>query len=457
MAVSQLVLLVACSSGDTAIDLSFALNGLLIGTLMHMHVHDRRPDLFHSVTCTFLYTFFWLAPLLQVHAGELPNTLSVLRVDVIAANAVVLVFIAVYALTRRLLGDRSDLRAGAVGATIARPWWPRSGVVLLITVAVGLLAVRFGGYLVAAIVYRDLDLGVASHAELLIRKCLFSLPLLLALWAIMDPRLRRAGSLRWLAIAVAVGVLLLFKNPFNEKRNAIGPMYLIVFFAMFPGLLRSNLRVLGMFLLVIAVAFPFASALTHTKRGLEDSGDMLSVGLQGLDLRGGLVSLEFDAWAELVAAMHYTDDRGYALGEQALAALFFFVPRAWYPDKPEGSGKVVADYLMEEHQMWFDNLSSPLPAEGFLDFGWVGVVLYALVLALIGGGCRRWQGYHDLRWIVAAYTSLHLVYLLRGDLASSFAYLIAVLFAIVVLPLGLQVAIDWLLPGRVEVVGPVRR
>jgi len=311
-----------------------------------------------------------------------------------------------------------------------------------------LVAAVYRSYLIGVIFDRGMELGVSSHVELLVKKFLLALPLLLALWTIMDRRLRRLGVMRWVAIGLAIGVLLLFKNPFNEKRNAIGPMYLVVAFAMFPGVLRSNLRVLGMFLLVIAVAFPLSSALTHTQAGVLESGSFIERGLQTFNLGEGLRSLEFDAWSQLVASMHFVADRGLSGGEQLLAALLFFVPRAWYPGKPEGSGKVVADYLIEQNQMWFDNLSAPLPAEAFLDFGWFGVGLYALVLAVIGWQCRRWQGCADLRWVVGVYTSLHMMYLMRGDLASAFAYLVAIISAVVLLPLGLQVALDWMAPGR---------
>ena len=42
--------------------------------------------------------------------------------------------------------------------------------------------------------------------------------------------------------------------------------------------------------------------------------------------------------------------------------------------KPLATGIFLADYLIRNYSMWFTNLSAPLVAEGYLDFGPGGVV-----------------------------------------------------------------------------------
>jgi hypothetical protein len=68
--------------------------------------------------------------------------------------------------------------------------------------------------------------------------------------------------------------------------------------------------------------------------------------------------------------------------------------------------------------MWFTNLSAPLAAEGYLDFGPAGVVLYACVLALFVSFLNRLALRRD-RWVafpMAIYGSVFMMIVLRGSL-----------------------------------------
>ena len=60
---------------------------------------------------------------------------------------------------------------------------------------------------------------------------------------------------------------------------------------------------------------------------------------------------------------------GMQWGRQLLGALLFFVPSAVWSGKPLASGIFIANYLIANYSMWFTNLSAPLIAEGYLDFG----------------------------------------------------------------------------------------
>jgi hypothetical protein len=77
----------------------------------------------------------------------------------------------------------------------------------------------------------------------------------------------------------------------------------------------------------------------------------------------------------------------------------------------------------------FINISSPLPAEGYINFGWMGSLLFTAIVALLAccydaaywlRPSRRVPTFHRLFYPAAIILFL---FLLRGDLLSSFAYL----------------------------------
>jgi hypothetical protein len=82
------------------------------------------------------------------------------------------------------------------------------------------------------------------------------------------------------------------------------------------------------------------------------------------------------------------------------------------------TGIFLADYLIANYSMWFTNLSAPLVAEGYLDFGPGGVVAYAGATAWLVVFLNRQARRRDT-WIafpMAAYTSVFLMIVLRGSL-----------------------------------------
>jgi hypothetical protein len=124
---------------------------------------------------------------------------------------------------------------------------------------------------------------------------------------------------------------------------------------------------------------------------------------------------------------------GYVYGEQAgptwgsnyaVAALFWF-PRAYWPDKPYGSGQEVAKYFRRS----FTNLSAPIWMEAYYAFGWFGI---GLILMLYGRLCAWGEilygrsllpGAPDsLARLMVPYWAAFQMFIMRGDLLNATAY-----------------------------------
>lgn len=99
-----------------------------------------------------------------------------------------------------------------------------------------------------------------------------------------------------------------------------------------------------------------------------------------IDFSSVLNAADFDAYAMLCHTIKYVDVSGVLNGKQILSSLFFFVPRALLPIKGDISGAVVITFFNPDS---YSNVSCPLIAEGLIDFGILGAILYSLVFAWI--------------------------------------------------------------------------
>ena len=74
----------------------------------------------------------------------------------------------------------------------------------------------------------------------------------------------------------------------------------------------------------------------------------------------------------------------------------------------------------------------------YINFGILGIILFAFILASVSKITDNWYQYNDLRLFFSLYVCFHMVFMLRGDLMSSFAYLVGNLLAIFFVPLILN-------------------
>ena len=133
------------------------------------------------------------------------------------------------------------------------------------------------------------------------------------------------------------------------------------------------------------IFFPLVSALTHVDGSFYEIISNPHLVMDHFEKMGGILSifstLHYDAFANIMATLEYVTHHGFSFGYQLLSALLFFIPRSIWSSKPVSTGEVVGDYLVDKHNFEFNNLSNPLVSEGFINFGFIGVLLMALVLS----------------------------------------------------------------------------
>ncbi len=112
-------------------------------------------------------------------------------------------------------------------------------------------------------------------------------------------------------------------------------------------------------------------------------------------------------------------------GEQILVVGFFFIPRSIWENKPIGSGAQMAldnDYV-------FTNISMPFIAEGYVNFGYIGVFIFLYIFSFL----MRQIDFKYLTHIELSSNSYSVAkgiffcaaifFISRGDLLSSFAFI----------------------------------
>ena len=137
----------------------------------------------------------------------------------------------------------------------------------------------------------------------------------------------------------------------------------------------------------------------------------------------------YDAHQMLGAAVQYVRLFGDNSGHQLIGAILFFIPRSLWPNKPIGTGAMVISQLTNAS---FTNVSMPLVGEAYVNFGIIGVVVFAVILGYTTEHLDKayWNQTDSLSSIRLIYPSamLYFFFMNRGDLLSSGSYLFAHVF-----------------------------
>jgi oligosaccharide repeat unit polymerase len=214
---------------------------------------------------------------------------------------------------------------------------------------------------------------------------------------------------------------LLFVSPIGIPRSLAGALYIPLLMMVFVPRYYSKYSLIC----VILFAVLFAAPLADVFRGLNSKNTNVDLG-QNYNLFY-VFSGHFDAFHNFVQVI----DLDYeSEGWQVIGILLFWVPRAIWEGKPQGTSQDFANFAGYEAH----NVSFPLPAEFYVDYGVGGVALGMFIVGVIYRRAdtflsqRKERG--SLQSYIFAIAHLELsilgLYLLRGSVLSSFAYTVGV-------------------------------
>jgi hypothetical protein len=402
---------------------------------------ERR--LFEMSFWCYSYAFLGLAPLTQLRLDDWPRTVP--RIDVTYTGAATLIavvgccaFLAGAALdnaTSLRLRARVAKRSHDVAKQILTISYSRTVVLCAFAILINIYFLSQVGWLLFLQSREDVQNNstgaISDNSTLAMVRASACVAPLVAFIALVRFRKEAKNALMRganisatvmrsnMALLVIVGIVLAnIMNPLSSARYLAGTAMLAVAaaFGLFATKLRFRLTACG-FLVGMLLVFPLADAFRYSDKGELKSTNPIQ----------SLLSGDYDSFAQLMNGYLVGAREGIVPGKQFLGVLLFWVPRAWWIDKPLDTGPFIAN----ERGYSFTNLSAPLWIEFYLNGGWL---LLAVGMFALGFGLHRWDTRLNARLTVdsspgplGCILPFYLMILLRGSLLQAISFLFCIL------------------------------
>lgn len=189
------------------------------------------------------------------------------------------------------------------------------------------------------------------------------------------------------------------------------------------------------FAVITAIGYLFVFPLTDIYRSQYDLAAFQQSQVYSLkeNIAESFFNGDFDSFQQVMNARRAIEIDGYQLGRQMIGTVLFWFPRSLWPSKPLNSGDWIAITVGYD----YTNLSAPLWAEGIVDFGFIGALVYLAAYAVLTQWLYRkeclWTAYTPYYLTAVLVTAPYSIYLLRGGLLSCVAYITPSLLALAVL------------------------
>lgn len=261
----------------------------------------------------------------------------------------------------------------------------------------------------------------------------FARPLIFNLIFLMALILSRRPHVPYWKIMGLCFLAVLLVSPVGIPRSLAGALYIPLAMMVFMPRFNSKYSQVS----VVIIAILFLAPLADVFRFLNSHNENEQVDLGSNYNIEYFFSGHFDAFHNLtqVIELHYHSE-----GWQVFGILFFWVPRALWAAKPNGTAVDFAEYA----GFSADNVSFPLPAEFYVDYGVFGIVcgmfltglLYRRLDSLLSRPQRPGSTASYLYELGHLEMSILALYLLRGSVLVSFAFTVGVASTLVTIAYG---------------------
>ena len=216
----------------------------------------------------------------------------------------------------------------------------------------------------------------------------------------------------WFVPALVLFIITLFcVNPIYSSRYSVSAAYLPILLALLPKNALRNRSFDVVILVAVIIVFPMMNAFKTM------TIDQVTFGYLFDNFAGSYRSIDFDAYSMIVRSLQYVDSFGLSMGAQLMSSLFYGLP-SMAAKVNVATGELVSGTQGAS----YTNLSAPLQAEAYVDFGVIGVIVYAILFALIFGlldysfWSKSKNTFSSFRTIVFFVLVAFSFYLMRGAL-----------------------------------------
>lgn len=388
--------------------LSFAINGVVI-FILSVGSLKRFSLSTNSMHMLFCLLFLWCAPILQFNSKSTFWGIQTNTNNFLTTNIFIFIWLICYYIGFRITSYQTYKTKEIEYKS------------LNVKYVISLLIISAGLALVCYFKFHD-DSAMSRTTNLLLSNTFRAI---ITFSTVIVIKWQRTSKNSFIFTIIALLILLIGCFPTHLSRNAFGAIYVCVLLTLVPWI-RKNNRFIVLFTVCFLFMFPVMDLYRHksfTEVGLQEIFNSI------ITYKDYFNTANYDAYQMIIAAENATDIVGYTYGRQLLGVLLFFIPRNMWVNKPVGTGAYISNILNLE----FSNISAPLIAEGYINFGIIGIIGFGLFTGMILRMLDNtyWSNNKEnLSFInlIYFYVVPYMLFICRGDLLSSWAYLCAYLF-----------------------------
>lgn len=339
---------------------------------------------------TFSYVWMGLAPLAMLVTGRFPWSLTIDSETALIASLIVEAGLIAYTIALVLASLTGPPARSGILARAMNRRFRVSGTLIVTAISFLLMAMllpRRGG-LSAAFLPRQEAAGLRAEFAESIDTSSYGLlqwaMLVSAMWAMLGLwRIRSTASVTYervltSALLVAmVGVNVVVNNPVSQPRFWAGTVWLAALFS--SALVR---RLWAFRLAAWATVLSAAVLFPYTDYFRRAESDVVVSSVAGQLSSNG----DYDGYQQVAAGISMVSETGH-LPSYALSLPLSWVPRSWWPGKPESLGVEIAEWVGYS----FTRLSSPLWIETYVWGGFAAVVAVFAGLGWLSCRLDQWN------------------------------------------------------------------
>lgn len=381
---------------------------------------DAKPYSLNKIFWLFNFSFFSFIPVCQYELKVIPWGNNISDDTYLAANIYIAISFVIYKLihfffNRRASGMRRP--ADQLSQSYLFKFSTHGRVIFFLLCAAMVAVIGFeklwirGGHEANS---EDTNNTISLLLEQFLRGCI----LYYTLSTIILYRRRQIG---WFWFITVLVLSFLVNFPLSTARFYVAAFYISLAVAYNFRLFKSSHGFTYVFLTMLMVVFPFVGLARY---GFEKMNYLLEDPLSVF--RNSFLAGDFDTYTSFCRAIQYVADYGNTGGRQLLTVLLFFIPRSVWPDKAVGSGAFIYGQMRYE----FTNISCPFIAEGYINFGFIGSMIFIALLAILVAVYDNyyWKAKEIATYLPINYPAIYycvflglLFFMLRGDLLFSFS------------------------------------
>lgn len=176
-------------------------------------------------------------------------------------------------------------------------------------------------------------------------------------------------------------LLLIGCSPIGMPRFQVATVYIALLLIFFPNFKKKPLFIL-LFIFAFMVLFPVLDAFRYNEFDISNLQIIFKNTLS--NLQNQYLSANYDAYVMIMKTFDFVSNNSLQYGRQLLGAFLFFIPRNLWFNKPVSTGTMIQNSFGFYRDA--ANVSSSLISESYVDFGFIGIVVYALLFGII---CKK--------------------------------------------------------------------